>query len=179
MMTKSSNLPIFLTSNLLSPIIHRGMKIPLIFASFGVVEGKMYTSYGGKGTFITTPGTRTWGNEVVYGALFNIRDAKYYLSLLDAYHSCSLSNLHRNHVFDASHRIVAFVRPIYFDTLDELQRLLYREGEPISAYVYYANLNHPKIKQRLSSSASPEYRIVSGIEGKSFTNLFREVKHAN
>ncbi len=114
-------------------------------------------------------------NSVVYGALFLCKDFDFYARILDSYHLCSLSTLLRNHPYDELHRTNVPVRPIYFNTLDELQYLKYIEGtDNIAAQTYIANIDHPKIKQRMNT-ANNSHRITSGINAVSFKKLFWEV----
>lgn len=135
----------------------------------------MYTHVGANETFILNYG-KDWGNTVVYGALFAISDFNYYISLLDAYHQCSMSNFGLNHPKDIHHREIRKITPITFDTIDELERIKYRENVPIDAHVYFGNVNHPKINQRLNKTVS--YRVVDGID-KHFIQLYREVETWN
>ena len=166
---------IFLYSELLSPEVYNSLRLPLEFISFGIVDAKMYRHFNNDSVFILPEDdTKAWGNTKVYGALFVCRDFDFYINILDAYHACSMDKLRRNHIRDIHHRSVVDVSPIYFDTLDELSRLKYREGISIGATTYYGNINHPKIKQRFGTTKS--YRIVDGIYPKYYKELFRRVK---
>jgi hypothetical protein len=153
------------------------MRIPLEFICFGITKGKMYSSPGLKNTFISVSDNITLTrNFVVYGALFLCKDFDFYCRILDAYHLCSLSTLLRNHPCDELHRVNIPITPIYFDTLDELQRLLYREStDSIQAQTYTANTNNPKILNRMNTTVN-SYRITSGIDADNFKKLFWEVR---
>lgn len=137
----------------------------------------MYSSLGLKNTFISVSDNITLTrNFVVYGALFLCKDFDFYCRILDAYHLCSLSTLLRNHPCDELHRVNIPITPIYFDTLDELQRLSYRESiDSIQAQTYTANTNNPKILNRMNTTVNT-YRITSGINAPNFKKLFWEVR---
>lgn len=167
---------IFLTNELLNPKLRHDLKLPLEFISYGIMEGRMYRHYGGKSNFVVPNDTlKHWGNNVVYGALFICKDFDFYNRVLDAYHICSLSTLLRNHNNDIHHRVEQYVTPIFFETLNELALLKYREGKPIKAITYMGNIKHNKISQRLNKTVS--YRIKDGIDAENFKQLFWEVKH--
>lgn len=117
---------------------------------------------------------KEWGNNVVYGAIFHIDDYFFHAGQLDAYQSCSLSSLGRNHTLDLHHRITVDVTPIRFANLDEFQRLMYRELETIKCYAYVGNKKHPQIKNRLKARESSVYRIVSGVDSIPFVESFEE-----
>lgn len=153
------------------------MRIPLEFICFGITKGKMYSLPGLKNTFISVSDNITLTrNYVVYGALFLCKDFDFYSRILDAYHLCSLSTLLRNHPCDELHRVEVPVTPIYFSSLDELQRLSYREStDSIQAQTYTANTNNPKIIKRMDTTMN-SYRITSGIDAANFKKLFWEVK---
>lgn len=152
------------------------MKLPLEFISFGITKGKMYYTYGKKDTFIsTTDNIMQNRNTVVYGALFLCKDYDFWARILDGYHLCSLSTLLRNHQYDELHRVNTLVTPIYFKTLEELNLLKYMEADAsFYAQTYVANLNNPKIKQRLDTNINT-HRISSGIDAINFKKLFWEV----
>jgi len=78
----------------------------------------------------------------------------------------------RNHMCDLHHRINVNVTPIHFKTLEELERLQYRETEPFTVQTYVGNPNHPKISQRL---LKPQYRILDGLDVVNYKKLFWEV----
>lgn len=163
---------IFLSNRLLNPSLYKDeMHLPLEFITYGFIEGKMYKHYRYKDTFITINNKVLWGNRVVYGALFFCPDVNFYLQILDAYHSCSLSTLKKNHIKDLHHRHVLNITTIYFDTLEELSKLQYREGEKILAHTYIGNTNHPKIKIRLHDRSN-SFRIIDGINANDFKKLY-------
>ena len=167
---------IFLHNELINPFIyHNKLRIPLEFVCFGMTEGKMYTHTRQNSTFILPSGdSKDWGNTQVYGAIFMIKEFDFYIELLDAFHACSIIKLRRNHIKDLHHRLKVEVVPIFFDTLDELSRLKYKEGVGIEVMTYVGNINHPRINQRFVTTAS--YRIVDGINKENFTKLFRRMK---
>lgn len=167
---------IFLTNRLLNPSYHKQMHLPLEFIAFGITEGRMYKHFRNTGYFVVPIDTlHRWGNSVVYGGLFLCPDIDFYLRVFDAYFLCSLSTLGKNHIKDKHHRIITKVTPIYFNTLEELSRLQYREGEtPISAFMYIGNIHNPELSHRIHS-INPSYRVIDGVEVKHFKNLFKEV----
>lgn len=167
---------IFLANELQHPRWHRELNLPLEFVAFGITQGRMYHHFRNKGVFILPPDVkRPHGNRVVYGSIYILHDFDYYIRILDAYHMCSLSSLHRNHDFDTHHRVISDITPIHFDTLDELERLLYRESELVKAHTYFGNLKHPKIKQRLKSKKHSN-RIYDGVCKQSFLEQYWEVQ---
>lgn len=161
---------IFIGNELLDKSKRDKLSMPLEFITYAFVEGKLYKHYNNDGTFILQHG-KAWGNDVVYGAIFALKDASFYIRLLDSYHQCSLSVLMRNHSRDIHHRTEQMATPISFDSLDDFVSLKYRERSQVEVHVYTGNPNHPKINQRLNKTVS--YRISSGVD-KHFTKLFRE-----
>jgi len=166
---------IFLSNKLQNPSEYKFLNLPLEFIAFGITEGKMYSHFRNRGVFVAPADTRVrWGNSVVYGGLFHVPDVEFYLRILDAYHENSMSSLGKNHYYDTHHRHLYNVTPIYFNTLDELARLQYKEGRGTPAHLYMGNLQHPKIARRVNETKK-SYRIVSGIDVQNFTKLFGEV----
>jgi hypothetical protein len=161
---------IFISNELLDPRKCEDLHLPLEFLSFGFTEGKLYKHYRNDGTFLAQYG-KDWGNNVVYGALFALKDPDFYLRLLDSYHQCSRSVLGRNHSKDVHHRINKKVTPISFATIEDFIHLKYREREEWDAEMYVGNLTHPKLNQRLTKTVS--YRITSGVD-LNFIKRFRE-----
>lgn len=165
---------IFLSNELMNPVIQRELRLPLEFITFGMTKGKMYKHFKNKGTFILPPKlSKAWGNTFIYGGLFICKDFDFYARILDAYHVCSLSTMLRNHNQDVQHRVEVEVITIHFQTLDELARLKYREGESIKANTYIGNIKHPKIKIRTKKTT--HYRVTSGVDAPHFTQLFRGI----
>ena len=150
----------------------RGLNLPLEFISFAFIEGKMFTHQRYQGTFVV-PSNKRWGNTVVYGAIFLLRDYYFYIRTLDAYFACSKSALRKNHNNDLHHRHSISATPISFRTLDQFSRLQYTENEVINVQSYFGNTKHSKIKQRIQARIS--YRIVDGLDKTNFTKLFMEV----
>ena len=167
---------VFLHNELLNPQLYRNqLRIPLEFICFGIIDGKMYSHFGQTSTFILpNSDSKDWGNTKIYGAIFLVKEIDFYISLLDAYHMCSMTNLRRNHIKDVHHRKIVSVIPIFFDTLDDLSKLKYEEGEEIEATTYFGNIEHPKINQRFVTTAS--YRLVDGINRENYTKLFRRMR---
>lgn len=163
---------LFLSNELCSPSWQREMRLPLEFITFAHIKGKMYKHFRNNGSFVLES-KKKWGNDVVYGGIFLLKDFDFYIRILDAYQLCSLSSLYRNHKLDIHHRITTEATPISFSTVDEFERLMYKEREAIRVQTYVGNPNHPKIKQRLNKTVS--YRIYDGIDKKHFRELIREV----
>lgn len=132
----------------------------------------MYKQWNAKDTFIIQDEKQRWGNNIVYGGLFLLRDFHFYIRNLDALHTCSLSLLGRNHDLDMEHRKLLPVIPISFDDVEEFVSLRYKENESILANVYVGNPKHPKIQQRVVKSR----RISQGINDH-YIHLIREVFH--
>jgi hypothetical protein len=149
------------------------MKLPLHFVCFGITEGKMF-KHDKNTTFILPSHNKLWGNKVVYGALFICKEFEFYANIIDAYNQCSLATLRTNHSKDLNHRININVIPIFFNNLDELARLKYREGNHITAQGYLANTENPKVIRKLAKSR----RIVDGIDKDNFKQLYREVENS-
>ena len=165
---------LFLYNELIDPEVQEKLKLPLEFISFAITDGKMYTHYNDNGVFMMPLGIdKDWGNTKVYGALFVCKDISFYYSLLDAYHACSMYNLRRNHIMDMHHRVNIKATPIYFDNLEDMSRLKYREGVDIDAITYIGNINHSKIYKRFSITQSN--RIVDGILPKHYKKLYEGV----
>lgn len=169
---------IFLSNELLNPKLQKQLHLPLEFVSFGIVKNaRMYSHYKEtKRTFITiNDNLKKWGNTVVYGAIFTCTDFNFYARLLDSYHLCSFSVLYKNHICDLHHRTQVPVNILYFNTLDDLNMLKYKESqETFNMQIYIGNINHPKISQRINS-VKTSYRIISGIDAINFKELFWEV----
>lgn len=169
-----SNTLIFISNELLATDKRRVMHLPLVFISFGFIEGKLYKHFKNDGTFMLEPHNKAWGNNVVYGAIFALSDYDFYIRLLDSYHQCSMSLLGINHSKDVHHRIEVHATPIAFNTWDDFIRLKYSESPSYEVQAYVGNLNHPKITQRLNKTNL--YRIESGVDPH-YKQIFREVTH--
>ena len=166
---------IFLSNELCDPAVQRNLRIPLTFINFAIMPLHMYEGpYSKKSTFLL-PHTRKETADVVYGAIFLLHDADYYIRTLDAYHLCSLSVMRRNHVLDTQHRIESTATPIAFSSIDELARLLYTEGEPARVSVYVGNPHQPIIQKCLRTTV--RRRVTSGVDRYPLTNLLKEVLH--
>ena len=166
---------LFLYNELMNPDFYNNMRLPLEFISYGIIDGKMYRHLGNKSVFILPYNhQKIWGNTKIYGGLFVCRDIDFYITILDAYHVCYKDKLKRNHIYDMHHRHIVEVTPIYFNTLDDLARLKYREGSStIQANTYFGNPKHPKIMNRIGKTQS--HRVIDGIDADNFKKLFRRV----
>lgn len=165
---------LFLYNELCSPHVQQELRIPLQFVSFAYVKGKMYKHFRNQSNFALPLGVnKNWGNTCVYGGIFLINDSEFYVRILDAYHTCSLSTLYTNHKRDIHHRQNVFATPISFPDLDSLGRLMYHEITELECDVYFGNPNHAKIRQRLEVNDS--YRIIDGVDKRHFTQLYQEV----
>lgn len=165
---------LFLSNELLHTGVAREWNFPLQFVRFAIWEGNLYTTHGNKHTFNYIPSGSQWGNDVVYGGLFLLEEFHFYIRALDAYHTCSMSTLGRNHDYDTEHRIRTHVIPIQFNDEDEFVRLLYQEREPIQAITYVGNPKHPNIQKR----ATRRHRIVQGLHPL-FKDKLREEMNEN
>jgi hypothetical protein len=150
------------------------LKLSCTFVAHAFVRGKLYSHFRSKSTFILPTSNRTWGNNVVYGSIFHIKDWNFYNRILDAYHTCSLSAIGDNHRLDIHHRVNTLATPIYFSSLNDFSRLLYREADDLPIQMYVGNLKHPKIKQRIKKSTH-SYRLINGVDVENFKQCFREV----
>lgn len=166
---------LFLSNELINPHQRKLFNVPLEFIGFAYVKGKMYKHYNSKNVFtipIDVSKTRAWGNNLIYGGLYILKDYDFYIQILDAYHSCSMYNLFRNHNKDIHHRVETVATPISFNTLNELSRLLYKELNEVEVVTYFGNTTHPKIKQRVTTD---RFRITDGIDAQNFRSLWEEV----
>lgn len=173
---------IFLTNHLMSQSKLKDLRIPATFVCFGYVEGMLFKHYQhNQSSFLLLESGFNWGNSVVYGALYHINDYNYYIRQLDGYMRCSLSSISSNHKLDLHHRCSTEMTPIQFDTLDELDMLLYTEtDEKFNVDVYVANLQHPDIKSKFGKrSYRYTNRLTNGIDAKSFIDLFDERNRRN
>lgn len=163
---------IFLSNELMNPSWQRELRVPLEFINFGFVEGKMYYMPQRKSTFNLVDVQDKWGNTVIYGAFFLIRDYHYYIRALDAYMFCSKSALGRNHVYDMQHRINVEGTQIAFRTTEDFCKLKYQEVQSIVCEMYVGNTSHPKLNHRLTH----RHRVTDGLDTHNFKELIREVK---
>lgn len=166
---------LFLYNEFIDPDFNNNLRIPLEFVVFATIDGKMYRHFRNDSVFILPlNNNKLWGNSKIYGALYLCKDIDFYIDILDAYHICSCGKIKRNHIRDMMHRIEVEATPIYFNTLDELSRLKYKEGNSIKAITYFGNINHPKIKSRLATTKN--YRVASGIYKETYKKLFWRLK---
>ena len=165
----------FLTNTLLGTRVQQQMGLPLEFISFGLMPGSMYKHWQNKGTFVVQHEKQSWGNDVVYGAIFLLRDDHFYIRAIDAFMACSKSMLNKNHINDVNHRITTAIIPISFPDEEAFCTLRYTERESIRAQTYVGNPKHPKITQQIYQGSRPN-RILSGCD-RAYTQLLREVLH--
>lgn len=164
----------FLSNRLLSPKLREEMRLPMHFISFAITDGQMFSTFGKHDTFVAK-GLRKRENSVVYGALFVMEDVHFHVRSLDSMLLCSKSSLGRNHSLDRNHRVVDNITLISFKTLDELNRLMYKERETIPVQMYVANTTHPDNKQRIHVKHHYSHRIMNGVHEKYFIEQFGEV----
>lgn len=157
---------VFLHNNLM--VDYDKLNIPMVFVSFGFVEGKMY-----KRTIIKNNEVyRKRGNDRVYGGIFLIKhSSSYYIRVLDAYHICSLSRLYKNHPLDLYHRYKTLVTPIKFETLEEFATYKFIELDAIPCWTYYGNIEH----QQISRQIKKRYRIMEGVDKTNFKELTNKI----
>ena len=164
---------IFISNKFINPTICQEFSLPLEFIRFAQIKGKMYYHVRNQDTFVVQDFNRKYGNNVIYGAVFLLNNFEFYIRQLDAYFACSLSSLGVNHKLDTHHRLAVETTPISFSTVDQFERLLYSEDEPITCHAYLGNLNHPKIETRVKQEKT-SHRIPHGIYIKHFNKLIRE-----
>lgn len=162
---------VFISNDLMCPEVRRDLRLPLHFVSFAIIDAQMYTNIRNDGV-VNVIRDNPRANTVTYGAIFHVEDFDFHIRSLDAYHLCSLSSLRTNHVLDTQHRINIQVRPITFDSIDTLERLLYTEHKAVKVQAYIGNLNHPKLNRRIRSTRSA--RIRDNILVEPFLQLLRE-----
>lgn len=167
---------LFISDKLMDQSFRDNLRLNLVFVSFAITDGRMYTYARSKQRTFVVKGLRKHSNSVVYGAIYALHDDEFHIRTLDSYYLCSLSALHRNHTLDVTHRVVQRVIPIKFDTLDELDRLLYRELEPIEVEMYVGNQAHPTILKRIQQKKHINYRILNGVD-KALLTQHREVQN--
>lgn len=168
---------IFLSNELQDPRWQRDFRLPLEFISFGFIRGKLFRHMRHNSTFVHVGDTKSvWGNDVVYGGIFLLRDFDFYIRTLDAYHLCSRSTLMRNHGNDLHHRVALAATPIVFHSMEDFCSLKYEERESIDVITYIGNPTNPKIIQRLRKRSRPQ-RIVQGVDRVHYKNLLGEVLH--
>lgn len=131
----------------------------------------MYRNREIQDTFMMESRFRT--DDVVYGALFLLSDADFYIQTIDSFMLCSRSILRKNHMKDQNHRITREVTPISFSSIDELDRLMYKENEKVNATLYVGNPIHPIISRL--SKARGYRRITNGVNKEPLLKLIEEV----
>lgn len=162
---------IFLSNELMNPRKYHDLGVPLQFITFAFVQGKMYHHYQRKSTFVVQSNKRSWGSDVVYGALFLVNDHYFHIRSIDSYMACSKSALHRNHSYDLHHRLNTVATPITFSSAEDFCALKYKEMKKIRCEMYVGNPNQPKINHRLQSRS----RIIDGLDKQHYKELIREV----
>lgn len=167
---------IFLSNDLQSPDKREKLRLPLQFITFAIRKGTMYKHTKNRKEGFVTQEAKTKFNSVVYGSVWACEHFSFYISIIDAYHRCSLGILNKNHSVDLEHRVKRSVTPISFDSLEELAYLNYKEKEPFDAYCYEGNINHPDITKRIWCPSRQDKRIIDGIHPKAFIGVYKEVK---
>lgn len=163
---------LFLSGVLMSPEKREELRLPLHFISFAITDGQMYTTHGKVDSFVAK-GLRPHGNSVVYGGLYVLEDYHFHIRTLDAMYLCSKSALGQNHSLDTRHRIIDKCTLISFNTLDELNRLQYKELDTIPVEMYVGNTNHPDLTKRILRRHPYNHRIVNGVHEKYFLQELR------
>ena len=151
---------IFLTGNMQNPAIQEKFCLQLTYVNSAIMFGKMYRN--GRETFNAIPNNKRQGNRVVYGSLYFEKHFEHYIRVLDAMHDCSLSLIGKNHTLDKQHRVLHDVTTLSFESISNLMDLRYTEDATTQAYVYLANIKHPKIAKKINDENNV-YRIQSGI----------------
>lgn len=159
----------------MSPKKREELRLPLTFISFAHTSGQLFTTPRRADTFVAK-GLRPHGNSVVYGGLYVLEDYHFHIRTIDAMYLCSRSALGQNHSLDTRHRIIDKCTPIQFDTLDELNRLQYKELEEIDVEMYVGNTNHPELTKRILRKRHYNHRIVNGVHEKYFIEEYRGFK---
>ena len=170
---------IFLADKLQDPKMIKRLRLPAHFIQPAILkDAKMFKSFSSgnyEDVFIATDlPENLHRNKVVYGSIFLCKYWEVYRNVLDAHYNCSMATLHRNHDRDLNHRIEGKVTAIDFDTLDDLVHLNYMETQDVAVVMYLANLNHPRIIQKLSNAGHSHQRIKSNIH-LAFKKQYEEV----
>lgn len=120
-------------------------------------------------------GVGSHGNNVIYGCVYILKDDFFHFRTVDSFFNCSLSSLGRNHSLDINHRLQVEVTPISFDSIDEFERLMYKEMQPIRVEAYFGNLQHHTIQKRVNRTQKFNYRIKDGVFKQPFLKQLWEV----
>ena len=169
---------IFLSNELINPEVQRKYKLKLNFISFAFVEGIMFRQHQGndkKTMNLKLKDTKARNNVVIYGALFWCDNFDFYSSILDGMHNCMTSILGFNHAKSEFHREEVMATVIHFETLQQLANLEYKELTQVETQAYFANINHPKIRNKVLGKKASDLKIVDGIDANNYTKLFLEV----
>jgi hypothetical protein len=152
---------IFIYDKMINPEFNKNIGIPLQFICYAKMEGKMFRHFHSNNVFALQNKSRTYMNKYIYGALFELSDADFYIRNLDAHYACSLSMLRTNHKLDLHHRVYQKITPIHFNSIFDFTRLKYTQSESIETFVYIGNTSHKRIKNRLNKTHS--YRLIDGV----------------
>lgn len=151
---------IFLSDEFQLKSTQESTNIPLNPLSPAFVYAKMYRM--GRKRFLLPSGTnKKMGSRVVYGTLYSINDFEHWSRALDALHDCSKSLLKRNHIKDMQHRVRGNCTLIRFDSIEDFLIGRVYEVGTFEVQMYLGNINHPKIKQKISHKKH-SYRVPSG-----------------
>lgn len=151
---------VFLTNNLQSPSTRRKYLLQAEPIGIGILHAKMYNQRGD--TFCAETSNKAFGNSVVYGTLYHIKNFEHFKLALDAYHDCSLSLIGREHVLDLQKRVERDIILINPRDTDSLLNLDYMEKTTVKSHVYLANTTHQTISKKINCTNSV-YRVQSGL----------------
>lgn len=157
---------LFLTNELQAHQLQEKYRVKLTYISTGILFGKMYRN--GKSVFNDLNTTRATRNKVIYGTLFHVNYFSEHIKAIDAYHNCSKALIHRNHLFDEQHRVLAPITLINFKSTDDLKMLRYDEGNTLTAHIYIGNTAHQRIKNKIYDPPK-RYRIQSALHSATLT----------
>lgn len=150
------------------------LKIPMTFVCFACVENtKMYWS---RKHFVAVDEnyvTRKHGSNQIYGAVFYLHDAFYYVRILDAYYGCSKSRLYSNNPYDLMYRNTCKAFPIVFESLEDFKKYKYKtQEEPISCEIFMGNPFDEKLARTVHAGRK---RNKYGIDHKNFIKFYEGV----
>lgn len=165
---------IFVSNELLNPEVREQLRLPTTFVCFAILRGSLYKF---KHTHLNVTHKKPVGNSAVYGAVYNLQDDFFHIRTLDAYHLCTKDALGRNHKKDFAHRVTEKVYPIMFKSIQDLDRLIYTEEDPIDVELYVANPNHPETIRRIKRTPGLAYRQYNGILAEPFIQQLEGIKH--
>lgn len=146
----------------------------MTFVCFAIFKGSLYRF---PHTSLNVAHRKPSGNKAVYGAIYDLKDDFFHIRTLDAYHLCTKDALGKNHKLDHAHRVHSKVYPIMFKSIEDLDRLIYKEEEPIDVQLYIANPNHPTTIKRVRRISGLNYRIYNGINARALSQQLEGIVH--